>query len=170
MKKNLKATLLTLATLGAIAAPVAGYAFAQGTQTQNQTGQANDAETNDGPDIQTPGVKGSITLPAEAAGTETADNGQDAAQYQSLAKITPAQASAAAQARVPGAVSSVMLGDENGSLIYEVIIGNTAVKVDAGNGQVLGQDMAGAETGNAQGETGAEQADSGTETGTETSD
>ena len=159
MQKNLKTALLSLAAFGAVSAPIAGYAFAQGTQTQNtqiQNGQANDAETNDGPDT---AVKGSISLPAEAPGTETADNGQDAAKYQGLAKITAAQASAAAQANVPGTVSSVTLGDENGTLIYEVVIGNMAVKVDAGNGQVLGQDMAG-----------NEQADNGTENGTETSD
>ncbi|WP_420597290.1 PepSY domain-containing protein [Deinococcus sp.] len=147
MNKNIKTTLLSLAALGAVSAPIAGYAFAQGTQTQaqtgqNQTGQATDAETNDGPESN---VKGNITLPAEAAGTETADNGQDAAKYQSLAKISAAEASAAAQKAVPGTVSSTTLGDENGSLVYEVVIGQVSVKVDAGNGQVLGQDAAGTE-------------------------
>ena len=142
MNKHTKTALLSLAALGAVSAPIAGYAFAQGTQTPAQTGQATDAETNDGPESN---IKGSISLPTEAPGTETADNGQDAAKYQSLAKISAAEASAAAQKAVPGTASSTTLGDENGSLVYEVVIGQVSVKVDAGNGQVLGQDAAGTE-------------------------
>ena len=46
---------------------------------------------------------------------------------------------------MPGTASSTTLGDENGSLVYEVVIGQVSVKVDAGNSQVLGQDAAGTE-------------------------
>lgn len=38
--------------------------------------------------------------------------------------------------------SSVTLGDENGSLVYEVIIGKLAVMVDAGNGRILARKAA----------------------------
>lgn len=166
MNKNTKKALLSLTVFTALAAPLAGYAFAQTpsstakTMTLAQAAQPADAETNDGPDTQDSSVKGSLSLPAdtaEAAGTEVPDT-QEQSQYQGLAKISAAQASAAAQAKVPGAVTSVTLGDENGSLVYEVVIGNVAVLVDAGNGQVLGQSAADAEGP----ETGTE---SGTETG-----
>jgi len=164
MNKNTKNALLTLAALAAVSAPLAGYAFAQTTNstaksmTLAQAAPATDAETNDGPDTQGSNVKGSLSLPNEVAGTEVPDT-QEQSQYQALAKISAAQASAAAQAKVPGAVSSVTLGDENGSLVYEVIIGKVAVMVDAGNGQVLGQSAADAEG-----------PDNGMENGTETSD
>lgn len=54
-----------------------------------------------------------------------------------LAKITADQAKKAAEAKIGSAASSVELGSENGSLVYEVKIGNQEVKVDAGNGSIL---------------------------------
>lgn len=147
MNKNLKTVLLALATTAAVAVPLAGYAFAQTTpatatlaQAQNQQ-QDNDTEQNDD---QSPAYKGSIQLPQGKEGAEIPD-AQEQAQLQALARITPEQAKQAALAAVPGTVSSVKLGDENGSLVYEVIIGNTEVKVDAGNGKVLHQEAAGAD-------------------------
>jgi uncharacterized membrane protein YkoI len=67
----------------------------------------------------------------------------EAARYIELAKIDVGKAMAAAQARVPGEVLSAALDDENGNLVYSVVITPTAggpaqdVKVDAGNGAVL---------------------------------
>ena len=150
--KNVKTVLLTLATTVAIGVPLDGYAFAQTTpanQSQNQ--QDNDTEQNDD---QTPAYKGSIQLPQGKGGAEIPD-AQEQAQLQVLAKITPDQAKQAALAVVPGTVTSVKLGDENGNLVYEVVIGKVDVKVDAGNGKVLHQDTAGDENeqGGEQGET-----------------
>jgi uncharacterized membrane protein YkoI len=60
-----------------------------------------------------------------------------------LAKIDAGKAMAAAQTRVPGKVLSAALDNENGNLVYSVVITPTAggpaqdVKVDAGNGAVL---------------------------------
>jgi uncharacterized membrane protein YkoI len=60
-----------------------------------------------------------------------------------LTKIDAARAMAAAQTRVPGKVLSAALDNENGNLVYSVVItpasGGSAqdVKVDAGNGSVL---------------------------------
>jgi|GEM_PF-678174 len=62
---------------------------------------------------------------------------QESAKLQSLAKITPQQAQQAAEAKQGGTASSVKLENENGSVVYTVAIGNTEVKVDAGNGRVL---------------------------------
>lgn len=144
MNKNLKTVLLTLTTTAAIGVPLAGYAFAQTTPANQTMAQAqnqadNDTEQNDD---QSPAYKGSIQLPQGKESAEVPD-AQEQAQLQALAKITPDQAKQAALAVVPGTVTSVKLGDENGSLVYEVIIGNTEVKVDAGNGKVLHQEAAG---------------------------
>ncbi len=150
MNKQTKTLLLTI-TVAIAALPVAGYALAQSAprtapaltsplaQTQQNDAETNDAETNDGQD---PAIQGSIALPGAQNGaengTEIAD-AQETAQYQSMARITPAQASAAAQAVVPGTVTNVQLGDENGFLIYDVVIGNRDVIIDAGNARVLAQ-------------------------------
>jgi uncharacterized membrane protein YkoI len=67
----------------------------------------------------------------------------EAARYIELAKIDAGKAMAAAQARIPGKVLSAALENENGNLVYSVVITPTAggpsqdVKVDAGNGAVL---------------------------------
>lgn len=136
MNQKLKSTLLALALTGVVAVPLAGYAFAQSAPAQSQSD--NDVETNDD---QATAVKGSIQLPAEQSGVEVPD-AQEEAQYASLARITPEQAKQAAQSAVPGSVTSVTLGDEDGSLVYEVHSGNTEVLVDAGNGKVLHQEAA----------------------------
>jgi uncharacterized membrane protein YkoI len=164
MNKNTRTVLLALATSAAVAVPLAGYAFAQNapaartTLAQTQTGQNPDTEAGEAPEMT---LKGSVQLPAEQPGTEVPDAQEDA-QYRSLAKITPAQAQQAAQAAVPGTVISVKLEDEDGSLVYAVVIGQTEIKVDAGNGQVLHQEAA--DTGNETGETeqeGTEQGETG---------
>jgi uncharacterized membrane protein YkoI len=65
----------------------------------------------------------------------------EAARFQSLAKITPAQAKAAAVARVGGTATSVELENEDGNLVYGVSVktakGEVDVKVDPGTGKVL---------------------------------
>lgn len=156
MQKNLKTTLLALATTAAVAVPLAGYAFAQttpATQTQAQTNTAQNegpegTETNDAAEVK---IQGSVALPTEAQGTEVPD-AQEQAQYAKLAKISPDQAKLAALAVVPGTASSVTLEDEDGFLVYKVVIGQKDVTVDAGNGKVLHQETA--DTQNEAGETG----------------
>lgn len=61
-----------------------------------------------------------------------------------LAKIKADQAMAAAQAAFPGtAVKKMELDNENGCLVYSVVLSNgMEVKVDAGNGSVLHQELA----------------------------
>jgi uncharacterized membrane protein YkoI len=97
--------------------------------------EANDANEADADDIQEPQLNGSIAVPeAQYEGLSESD---EAAALASLATITPEQASAAAQADVPGDVQQVELDNENGSLVYSVEIGGKDVKVDAGTGAVL---------------------------------
>jgi uncharacterized membrane protein YkoI len=74
---------------------------------------------------------------------------EGACHYADLAKIDAAQAISAAQARVPGKVLSAALDNENGNLVYSVVVQPSQassaqpahmlqdVKVDAGNGAVL---------------------------------
>ncbi len=62
---------------------------------------------------------------------------QESVKLQKLAKITPQQAQQAAEVAQGGKASNVKLENENGSVVYAVVIGNTEVKVDAGNGRVL---------------------------------
>ncbi|MFC3832910.1 MULTISPECIES: PepSY domain-containing protein [Deinococcus] len=159
MTKNLRTVLLALATSAAVAVPLAGYAFAQTSagpaQTMNQTQAQKEGpegtEAAEGTEAnEAPAYTGSIQLPADKGGAEVPD-AQEQAQLQALARITPDQAKQAALAAVPGTVTSVMLGDENGSLVYEVLIGKTDVKVDAGNGKVLHQEAADSESGESEG-------------------
>ena len=63
-----------------------------------------------------------------------ANEQQESALLQSLAKITPQQAAETARR---GQESRVKLENENGNLVYAVEIGQQEVKVDAGNSKVL---------------------------------
>ena len=98
------------------------------TQTQGQTQQ--------------PAFTGSIPLPQDNQ-SESAE----AAAYMSMAKVTLDQAVTAAQSSLGNstAPSSAQLDDENGFLVWEVVIGQQTVKVDAGNGKVLQTEQVGAE-------------------------
>ena len=71
---------------------------------------------------------------------ETNDNAkenQQSSRLQSLAKITPQQAQAAAEAAKGGTASRVKLENEDGNVVYSVAIGQQEVTVDAGNGKIL---------------------------------
>jgi uncharacterized membrane protein YkoI len=68
---------------------------------------------------------------------DDAQEQQEAAKLQPLAKITAQQAQQAAEASVGGKASSVKLENDDGNLVYAVEIGQQEVKVDAGNGKVL---------------------------------
>lgn len=99
---------------------------------------------------QEPKLNGSITVPESATEQSEAD---ESAQLAELANVDPAAAEEAATGSVSGSsVVSTELGDENGSLVYEVTVKDgagtlTEVKVDAGNATVLdteaGEDEAG---------------------------
>ncbi len=86
-------------------------------------------------DKQEPSYTSSVKAPAESA-TELND-AQEAQQLASLAKISEVQAKAAAEKSAGGTASSVKLEEENGSVVYAVIVGTKEVKVDAGNGAIL---------------------------------
>jgi uncharacterized membrane protein YkoI len=92
-----------------------------------------------------PSYQGSIAAP-EGQGDEAAES----SQLESLAKIDQATAEQAALKAVPGTVKNTELENENGFVVYGVEInGNDGqthdVKVDAGNAEVLHQDVDGAD-------------------------
>lgn len=129
MKNSVKA-VLTIGLLSAIA--TGGLAMAANAQRQTPTATATSVariaqmlnrEANEGPEL--------------GDSVDSAKEAREQAQYQSLAKITPQQAQQAAEAAQGGQASSVKLENEDGSLVYAVVIGQQEVKVDAGNGQVL---------------------------------
>ncbi|MEA5508404.1 PepSY domain-containing protein [Crocosphaera sp. UHCC 0190] len=62
---------------------------------------------------------------------------QESANLQSLAKISPQQAQQAAEKNLGSQATKVVLENEDGNLVYSVIIGEKDVKVDAGNGKIL---------------------------------
>jgi uncharacterized membrane protein YkoI len=66
------------------------------------------------------------------------------ADLSTLAKIKADQAMAAARAAFPGTVVKKMeLDNENGCLVYSVVLSNgMEVKVDAGNGTILHKELA----------------------------
>jgi uncharacterized membrane protein YkoI len=68
---------------------------------------------------------------------DDAQEQQGSAKLDSLAKITPQQARTAAEAKQGAKASSVQLENENGMVVYAVIIGKTEVTVDASNGRIL---------------------------------
>ncbi|MEH2451876.1 PepSY domain-containing protein [Nostoc sp.] len=68
---------------------------------------------------------------------DDAQEQQEAAKLQPLAKITAQQAQQAVEASVGGKAKSVKLENEDDNLVYTVEIGQQNVKVDAGNGKVL---------------------------------
>lgn len=125
--KTSKTIALTAALMGILGfATVVKTVYASPLQnssmqmmTQNQIG--NQVEKSDG----------------DGETNDDAEEQQEDAKLQYDAKISATQAKQAAETSVGGTASSVKLEDENGSLVYAVVIGNQEVKVDAGNGKVL---------------------------------
>jgi uncharacterized membrane protein YkoI len=68
---------------------------------------------------------------------ETAEDQKASVKLQSLAKITPQQAQKVAEAAQGGKAQNVTLENEDGNLVYAVMIAKKEVKVDAGNGHIL---------------------------------
>jgi uncharacterized membrane protein YkoI len=116
----------------------AAESAAEGPDTdaiEEQVGPQDEADGKDTADVQEPQLNGSIAVPEGQYGDLS--EADEAAVLAPLAKITPDEAGAAAQAQVPGQVQKVELENENGSLVYSVNISGKDVKVDAGTGAVL---------------------------------
>jgi uncharacterized membrane protein YkoI len=113
----------------------------------NEVNDGPDNEVNDGPDDESdgqdesPSYTSSITADQAAEGVNEADEN---AVLAPLATVTTDEATAAATASQAGTVVSTQLENENGNVVYSVVIdtgnGIVDVKVDAGNGAVLASD------------------------------
>lgn len=138
-----------------------------GTPTSAQERTADAPEKGDTPDAT---FKSSITVPDN--GPEK-DDATEAAELAKVAKISDADARAAATAAVPGTVVKSELENEDGNVVYEVEIKGadgkvTEVIVDAGNGKVLHQELEDDDEDCDKGKDGKE-AETGTEAVTDTS-
>jgi hypothetical protein len=131
----MKTRFLSYALLGILTIGASGVAvFAQ---TQPSTTEP----TTEAQAMQDPAITGTIPLP------DTSTEAGEAAQYQSLAKVTMQDAITAAQTAtgLTSTPSLAALGNENGFLVWEIVIGDQEVKVDAGDGKVLHQAAVGGE-------------------------
>ena len=122
-------------------------ATADSTETADTSGAA---ETTDaGPDAT--GAGDSTYTASVVAPLGTGSESSESAALAPLAKITAADATKVAVAAVPGTAGTAALENENGNLVYSVVItaanGTVDVKVDAGNGKILAQDSS-TESGN----------------------
>lgn len=114
--------LLSTGTVGVVKAMAQGSGGAASTAVQQQGAQD-------------PSYRGSAIV------DENKNDGQseqaESKALSGLAKITADQAKRVAEAKLGGTATEVELGTENGTLVYEMLISNQEVKVDAGNGSVL---------------------------------
>lgn len=153
MKLNRRRTMVGGALAGILAVGGTGVALA-GANAAPASGQTDDTSQE-----QDPSYTGSVPAPPEGAdtesGPETVDNGaaevDESAALESLATITPEEATTAALAAVVGTAGVAELENENGYVVYNVSItgadGTTVdVKVDAGTGAVLAQETDEAES------------------------
>jgi len=133
---------LLLGSLGA------GMVLAQGPSPTGSppanTGTPQE-ETGSNSGLQAPSYSGSITV--SQAQHEGVSEANEATALQGQATITASDAEKAALAANPGStVAKTELDNENGVLAYSVELSNGMdVKVDAGNGQVLHTEQAGAD-------------------------
>lgn len=121
-KTAIAAVLIT--ALGASGAATIGLANSSPDRGNSQVAQANSNDKEDNEEL-------------ESEKDEEQDEQEEAARLKSLAKITPQQAQQLAEASAGGKASSVELEDEDGTLVYEVAIGQKEVVIDAMDGRVL---------------------------------
>jgi uncharacterized membrane protein YkoI len=71
---------------------------------------------------------------------------QEDAQLRSLARISADQARQSAEAVQQGTVDRITLDNEDGNVVYKVMIAQVEITVDAGNGKVLQVEQASSES------------------------
>lgn len=113
----------------------------------DEAAEGPDSEANEAPENEADGQNESPDFTSSVTADQAADGVSEAdenAALAPLATVTADEATAAATASQPGTVVSTQLENENGSVVYSVVIdtgsGMVDVKVDAGNATVLGSD------------------------------
>lgn len=170
MKSPSKTKRFVYGTIGGLgifagAAGIAAAATRQPSPTTPPAASAESADRNEAPETT---YRSSVTL-AEQPGAPELSDAEELKQLQGLAKISAADAEAAATAAVPGKASPAELEDEDGNVVFDVHVTAadgtvTEVIVDAGNGKVLHQEKDDDHDGT---EKGGETNDSGADAGTE---
>lgn len=122
-------------------------------QAATSADQSTEAESAESDGVQDPTLSGSIQAPENNSMSEA----DEAKTLEGQATISSSDAESAALAAVPGGtVNSVELGNENGSVVYQVDMTDAGgqaveVKVDAGSGDVLSSATADNEASEAEG-------------------
>ena len=150
MKKRTIAGLVTTAALAVGVIGTTAYAETpppSASPSAPPTAPASPSAST-GTDKQEPSYTGSVQAPK---GADTENEAAETAALAALAKLSEADARSAALAKFPGAtVTKAVLGDENGSIVWEIQLTDSSnvaqeVKVDAGNGAILATEAAGAD-------------------------
>ncbi|MCL4831172.1 MAG: PepSY domain-containing protein [Caldilineaceae bacterium] len=143
LKQMKNKVYLSAAAAGLLLGGLGTTAFIGHAQTTNPPAPAPavQQQQEDGDTTQDPSYTGSILVDEKA--TDGMSEADEAAALQGQAKITAAEAEAAALAANPGTkVVKSELDNENGVLVYSVELDNGMdVKVDAGNAAVLYTDQ-----------------------------
>ena len=146
MSTTIKRAVITGAIVAGLALGGTGIAVASANPAVSS---GADSGTND----HDPSFTGTVPAPAgaagagnETAGDETAREEAAAKALQSFATTTSAEATAAALKVVPGTAGTALLESENGYVVYGIEVTKADgtvvdVKVDAGNGKVLAQEI-----------------------------
>ena len=121
MNNPIKTTLSVLLATTLVGSGLTAIALADSVERDSKTVTAQEVEDED----------------REFEEDEELEEEQEAARLQPLAKISADQAREAALQVQDGKVTELELEAEDGSLVYEVTIGETEVFVDAGNGDIL---------------------------------
>jgi uncharacterized membrane protein YkoI len=103
--------------------------------------QGEEADGAEQDEVTDPAYTSSITVADGGDGADGTSETDESTQLAGLATITAEQAGQAALAAQPGTVVDVNLENENGNVVYSVIVdtgsGSVDVKIDAGNAGVL---------------------------------
>lgn len=123
--------IVTILALGLLL----GGVFVGAKKTTAQENNALDNISQVQQEVQDPSYEGSIIV--DESKYEGVSEEDESEALAGLATITADEAKNFAEDEIGSTASKVELGNENGSLVYEVQIGKQEVKVDAGNGSIL---------------------------------
>jgi len=125
---NVKKMLAMILVLSLLVTGGAMQIAAQSNNTENDSDQ-------DQQEMSEPSYEGSIIV--DGSEYEGISEQDESIALAGLATISADEAKQIAETEIGSTASKLELGNENGTLVYEVTIGNQEVKIDAGDGSVL---------------------------------
>lgn len=142
MNKKIASLLVIGGMLLGAAGSVSLAVYAQSIPTQPTITPAASGQALGAGDFKDGEIADQNEANAEA---EQQDARAEQSSLQTKAKITADQAKQVSEAKLGGIATSVRLGDENGSIVYEVVVGSQEVKVSAIDGSILKIEQSGKE-------------------------